>query len=80
MSARTKRYKVVQDANGDLGILDTLALELDSDAEESFAAWEECSATEWLDEILWWATGLNAGTATRSHLAWSTYRPRVVAS
>lgn len=74
-----KRFKVVQDAWGVWGILDTVAVEFDN--VEPFAAWEGVGNvySAWLREIAGWAIALNSGNDPRDILDWSEYDPREVA-
>ncbi|QWS69473.1 hypothetical protein SEA_NECROPHOXINUS_111 [Microbacterium phage Necrophoxinus] len=73
-----KRFKVVQDAWGVWGILDTVALEFGMGA---FAGWGGVSRVHsfWLSEIVRFAAKLNAGTQDKYTFDWDEYTPREVA-
>lgn len=72
-----KRFKVVQNGDGEWGILDTVAVEFDGVM--AFAAWEGIEIRHWLDEIAGWAIALNSGNDPRDALDWSEYIPRELA-
>ncbi|AXC36332.1 hypothetical protein SEA_FORK_106 [Microbacterium phage Fork] len=74
-----KRFKVVRDADGDWGILDTVAAEFDG--VPAFASWGAYKGvTYWVDEIVDWAANLNTRDALRDDFSWSEYVPREVAA
>ncbi|AXH50262.1 hypothetical protein SEA_MUSETTA_107 [Microbacterium phage Musetta] len=73
-----KRFKVVRDADGEWGILDTVAAEFDG--VPAFASWGAYEGvTYWMDEIVDWAANLNTRDAPRDDFSWSEYVPREVA-
>lgn len=67
--AVVKRFKVVQDARGYWGVLDT------ADG-ITFAAWENHEDYRIWPEVLDWAIKLNAGTTDIDDFWWGTYRDR----
>lgn len=74
------RYKVVQDGNGEWGILDLRAEEARL---PGFASWayedldeNRTSGAEMLDEIVYWAGELNTGEQPRLAFGWTPYTPR----
>lgn len=73
-----KRFSVVQDADREWGILDTVAAEFDG--VPAFASWGAYDGvTCWMDEIVGWAARLNTGNALRDDFSWSEYVPRELA-
>lgn len=70
-----KRYKVVQDASGIWGVLDTLRAS-DGRLNLAFAGWDGCAGYRWIDEIVRWAIMLNRADSERYNLHWSLYMPR----
>lgn len=72
-----KRFKVVQDATGDWGILDTLALQFKSEAIHEFAPYgfTDGTAHKWMKVIHEHAIDLNKGTMDRDEFSWDKYEP-----
>lgn len=79
MSIPDKRFKVVQDAWGVWGILDTTALEFDG--VEPFAGWEGVTNVHkvWIFGIFEYAAQLNKGEESRDTFDWTEYAPRELA-
>jgi len=63
-----KRYKVVQDANGTWGVVDT--------KKELFAPWDGCPGHKWVEQIVRWALLLNTRQAKKKALYWVDYYRR----
>lgn len=74
MSATDKRFKVVRDATGDWGILDTLALEFELDAFAGYGVSDRVTET-WLETIRNDAVALNTRALRRDEFGWSQYEP-----
>lgn len=73
-----KRFKVVQDASGDWGILDTLTLGFQPGTIDGFAGYGFPYGTvgKWIHLIREHAISLNAGKMDRDEFSWSAYEPR----